>query len=245
MQNAYRFGVLALVAGLAVACSKGGESGSGSGALETDAQKFGYAIGVDIGRSLTPVKDQVDVASLVQGLEETIAGKEPRIADEEREKIKADISRKLQEKQQEERTAKSAAAKEAGEKFLVENAKRAGVKTTATGLQYETLTEGTGATPKKDDKVTVHYKGTLMDGSEFDSSYSRGQPVTFPLGNVIPGWTEGLQLMKVGGKSKLYIPSALGYGERGAGSRIGPNETLVFEIELMSVEKAGSEPKKK
>lgn len=245
MQNAYRFGVLALVAGLAVACSKGGESGSDSGALETDAQKFGYAIGVDIGRSLTPVKDQVDVASLVQGLEETIAGKEPRIADEEREKIKADISRKLQEKQQEERTAKSAAAKEAGEKFLVENAKRAGVKTTATGLQYETLTEGTGATPKKDDKVTVHYKGTLMDGSEFDSSYSRGQPVTFPLGNVIPGWTEGLQLMKVGGKSKLYIPSALGYGERGAGSRIGPNETLVFEIELMSVEKAGSEPKKK
>lgn len=245
MQNAYRFGVLALVAGLAVACSKGGESGSGSGALVTDAQKFGYAIGVDIGRSLTPVKDQVDVASLVQGLEETIAGKEPRIADEEREKIKADISRKLQEKQQEERTAKSAAAKEAGEKFLVENAKRAGVKTTATGLQYETLTEGTGATPKKDDKVTVHYKGTLMDGSEFDSSYSRGQPVTFPLGNVIPGWTEGLQLMKVGGKSKLYIPSALGYGERGAGSRIGPNETLVFEIELMSVEKAGSEPKKK
>lgn len=245
MQIAYRIGVLALVAGLA-ACSKGGESGSAATSdPQTDAQKFGYAIGVDIGRSLAPVKGQVDVASLVQGLEETIAGKEPRIADEEREKIKADISRKLQEQQQEERTAKAAAAKEAGEKYLADNAKRDGVKTTDSGLQYEVVTEGSGATPKKDDKVTVHYKGMLIDGSEFDSSYSRGQPVTFPLGNVIPGWTEGLQLMKVGGKSKLYIPAVLGYGERGAGARIGPNETLVFEVELISIEKSGADAAKK
>ena len=111
------------------------------------------------------------------------------------------------------------------------------MKTTASGLQYEVVTEGTGASPKTSDKVKVHYKGSLIDGTEFDSSYARGQPVEFPLGNVIPGWTEGLQLMKVGGKSKLYIPSQLAYGERGAGAKIGPNETLVFEVELLNVEK--------
>ena len=111
------------------------------------------------------------------------------------------------------------------------------MKTTASGLQYETITEGTGAQPKAADKVKVHYKGTLIDGTEFDSSYARGQPVEFPLGNVIPGWTEGLQLMKVGGKAKLYIPSNLAYGERGAGAKIGPNETLIFEVELLNVEK--------
>ena len=142
-----------------------------------------------------------------------------------------------------ERTAKAAAAKDAGEKFLAENGARAGVKTTASGLQYEILTEGSGANPKATDKVTVHYKGTLIDGTEFDSSYSRGQPVTFPLGNVIPGWTEGLQLMKAGGKAKLFIPSALAYGERGAGAKIGPNETLVFEVELIGVEKGDTTKK--
>ena len=232
-----RIVVLALVAGLAAACNKQ-DGASGSTELATDPQKFGYAIGVDIGKSLTPVKDEVDVNALIAGLQETMAGKEPRLTDEVREQVKADITRKLQQKQMEERVAKAATAKEAGEKFLAENGKREGVKTTASGLQYEMLTEGTGAQPKTSDKVTVHYKGTLIDGTEFDSSYSRGQPVSFPLGNVIPGWTEGLQLMKVGGKAKLYIPSALGYGERGAGAKIGPNETLVFEVELLGIEKA-------
>jgi FKBP-type peptidyl-prolyl cis-trans isomerase len=141
-----------------------------------------------------------------------------------------------------ERTAKAAAAKDAGEKFLAENGKREGVKTTASGLQYEVMAEGSGAVPKATDKVTVHYKGTLIDGTEFDSSYSRGQPVTFPLGNVIPGWTEGLQLVKAGGKARLFIPSSLAYGERGAGAKIGPNEALVFEVELIAIEK-GDAPK--
>jgi len=241
-----RIVAVALVAGLAAACNKQ-ESASGDTELTTDPQKFGYAIGVDIGKSLTPVKDEVDVNALIAGLQETMAGKEARLTDEVREQVKADVTRKLQQKQMEERVAKSKTAKEAGEKFLAENAKREGVKTTASGLQYEMLTEGSGASPKTTDKVKVHYKGTLIDGTEFDSSYARGQPVEFPLGNVIPGWTEGLQLMKVGGKAKLFIPSQLAYGERGAGAKIGPNETLVFEVELLNIEKveAAKAPAKK
>jgi FKBP-type peptidyl-prolyl cis-trans isomerase FkpA len=227
----------ALAAVLATACApKDGASGTSN--LDTDAQKFGYAIGADIGKSLAPVKDEVDLVALVDGIEEALAGKDLRLDDEGREKIKSEVSRKIQEKQMAERTAKAAAAKDAGEKFLAENAKRDGVKTTASGLQYEMMSEGSGAMPKATDKVTVHYKGTLIDGTEFDSSYSRGQPVTFPLGNVIPGWTEGLQLVKTGGKTRLYIPSSLAYGERGAGAKIGPNEALVFEVELIAIEKA-------
>jgi FKBP-type peptidyl-prolyl cis-trans isomerase FkpA len=243
MTLTHRILAVALTAALAAACGK--KDGAETTELTTDTQKFGYAIGVDIGKSLSPVKDEVDVNALVQGMEETLAGKTPRLDDETREKIKSEMSRKLQEKQLSERTAKAAAAKEAGEKFLAENGKRSGVKTTASGLQYEIVTEGTGATPKASDKVTVHYKGTLIDGTEFDSSYARGQPVTFPLGNVIPGWTEGLQLVKTGGKAKLFIPSNLAYGERGAGAKIGPNETLVFEVELVAIEKPEAPAKKK
>lgn len=126
--------------------------------------------------------------------------------------------------------------KAAGEAFLAENAKKPGVKTTASGLQYEVLTEGSGAAPKASDNVTVHYRGTTINGEEFDSSYGRGEPLTFPLNRVIPGWTEGLQLMKEGAKYRLYIPSDLAYGERGAGGVIGPNATLIFDVELIKIE---------
>ena len=124
---------------------------------------------------------------------------------------------------------------EAGQKFLDENAKRDGVVTTATGLQYEVLKEGSGDSPKETDNVTVHYHGTLIDGTVFDSSVDRGQPATFPVNGVIPGWVEALQLMNAGAKYKLFIPSNLAYGERGAGGAIGPNATLVFEVELISI----------
>jgi FKBP-type peptidyl-prolyl cis-trans isomerase FkpA len=126
-------------------------------------------------------------------------------------------------------------ALEKGEKFLAENSKREGVKSTPSGLQYEVITEGKGKTPKATDTVLVHYKGTTIDGKEFDSSYKRGEPIEFPLNGVIPGWTEGVQLMKEGSKYRLFIPSKLAYGKRGAGGAIGPDETLIFEVELLKV----------
>jgi FKBP-type peptidyl-prolyl cis-trans isomerase FkpA len=125
--------------------------------------------------------------------------------------------------------------KAAGEKFLAENSQVAGVVTTASGLQYQVFTEGSGATPKATDNVTVHYKGTTIDGKEFDSSYSRGEPATFPLNRVIAGWTEGVQLMKEGAKYRFFIPSNLAYGERGAGRDIGPNAALIFDVELIKI----------
>ncbi|MGQ0622370.1 MAG: FKBP-type peptidyl-prolyl cis-trans isomerase [Panacagrimonas sp.] len=225
-------------ASLLFACAKKEEAAAPAAAeLTSDAQKFGYSIGVDLGNSLKPVASHVDVASLKQGLDDVSAGATPKLDDAAREAIKASVSQKMQEEQVKEREAASAKAVEEGTKFLADNGKRPEVKTTASGLQYEVLTEGTGPTPKETDEVTVHYKGTLINGEEFDSSISRGQPVTFPLGNVIPGWTEGVQLMKTGAKYKFYIPSALGYGERGAGAKIGPNSTLVFEVELISIGK--------
>ena len=122
-----------------------------------------------------------------------------------------------------------------GERFLAENAKKEGVKVLSSGLQYKEITPGTGKSPKTDDTVTTHYKGTLIDGTEFDSSYKRGQPATFPVSGVIPGWTEALLLMKEGAKWQLFVPSNLAYGERGAGQVIGPNATLIFEVELLTV----------
>lgn len=131
--------------------------------------------------------------------------------------------------------ASAQSAKEKGETFLKENATKEGVKTTASGLQYKIIQEGDGKQPAATDTVLVHYKGTLIDGKEFDSSYKRNEPISFPLNGVIPGWTEGLQLVKTGGKIQLFIPAALAYGSRGAGGVIGPNETLIFDIELLEV----------
>ena len=235
MNHTYRILVAMSLVALA-ACSKSGDS-SYSGDLESDAEKFGYSIGVDLGRSLKPVASEVDIDALKAGLDDMLADKTPLLDDKQRDEVKNSVAKKLQAKQTEERAAKSVAAKDAGEKFLADNGKRDGVKTTASGLQYEVVSAGKGESPKSTDKVTVHYTGTLIDGTKFDSSVDRGQPVTFPLGNVIAGWTEGLQLMNPGAKYKFYIPSNLGYGERGAGAKIGPNETLIFDVELISVEK--------
>lgn len=230
-----------------VACKKGESSVptiTKAEELTTDAQKFGYAIGVDLARSLQPVKDDVDIKALEAGLDTVFNGGTSVLDDAAREQIKNTVAEKLQKKQLEERTATATKAKEEGEKFLAENGKKDGVKTTASGLQYQVLTEGKGDSPKATDTVTVHYKGTLLNGETFDSSYDRGQPVSFPLQNVIPGWTEGLQLMKPGAKYKFVIPSALAYGERGAGVKIGPNSTLVFEVELLSVGEPKADAKK-
>ncbi|MBV8062879.1 MAG: FKBP-type peptidyl-prolyl cis-trans isomerase [Nevskia sp.] len=232
---------------LIVACNKPADQGKPADAkaadastpsdLSTDPQKFSYSIGFDIGHSLSQIKENVDIPSLEKGIEESVAGKTSRLTDQQREEIKQAVAKKIQEKQVADRAAAAAKNKEAGDKFLADNGKKAGVKTTASGLEYEVLTEGKGEHPKATDKVTVNYKGTLLDGTVFDSSYDRNQPVSFPLANVIPGWTEGVQLMTPGSKYKFYLPSNLAYGERGAPPKIGPNSTLVFEVELISIDK--------
>jgi FKBP-type peptidyl-prolyl cis-trans isomerase len=145
------------------------------------------------------------------------------------------LAQRVSAEQQQERRQQGAEALKSGEAFLAENAAKAGVKTLPSGLQYKVIQSGSGASPKATDKVTVHYRGTLIDGTEFDSSYSRNKPATFGVNQVIPGWTEALQLMQEGDKWELYIPPKLAYGERGAGSRIPPNSTLIFEVELLSV----------
>lgn len=235
MSRPFRLLAVTACAALLVACAPKGEQEPAATALTTDQQKFGYAVGVNLGQSLTQVKDEVDIASLKRGLDDAMGGAQLAMTDEEREQIHQLVAERVQAKAVVDRQAKSDAAKAKGEAFLAENGKREGVTTTASGLQYEVQAPGEGTSPKASDSVTVHYRGTLIDGTEFDSSIARGEPVTFPLDGVIPGWTEGVQLMKPGAKFKFVIPAALAYGERGAGQAIGPNETLIFDVELLSV----------
>jgi FKBP-type peptidyl-prolyl cis-trans isomerase len=242
MSKTLRLVAVCACAGLLFACAKKEEAPKPV-ELTTDAQKFGYAIGIDLGNSLKPVSAHVDVAALKQGLDDVTAGSPLKLDDAARESIKQTVSQKMQEEQVKQREEAASKAQSEGEAFLAENAKKEGVKTTASGLQYKVITEGSGESPTAADEVTVHYKGTLINGEEFDSSISRGQPVTFPLGNVIEGWTEGVQLMKPGAKYQFFIPSKLAYGERGAGVKIGPNQTLIFEVELLEVKKADAAKK--
>ncbi len=197
--------------------------------LNTEMEKVSYSLGVNVAKS---VKNQglesIDSKAIAQAFTDVFEGNELKISEQESNIILQDYFGKIAKE------AKSANV-EVGEKFLAENAKREGVTTTATGLQYEVLAEGSGDSPKETDQVTVHYHGTLIDGTVFDSSVDRGQPATFPVNGVIPGWVEALQLMKPGAKYKLFIPSNLAYGERGAGGSIGPNATLIFEVELISI----------
>ncbi len=197
--------------------------------------KLSYALGQDIGRRLKDLNANIDMKMFSKGVEDVLKGNPPSLSDEESAntlkeffgKVQADQARKAQETG--EKNLKD------GEAFLKENGTKKGVITTASGLEYTVLQEGTGASPKSTDTVTVNYSGKLLDGTEFDSSYKRGQPATFEVSHVIPGWVEGLQLMKAGGKYRLFVPAKLAYGERGAGQVIGPNAVLVFDVELMSV----------
>lgn len=232
MKATLRLVLLASAVSLVTACNN---PFSQKAELESDTQKFSYALGVDIGRSLEGIRDDVDLAAMQQGLADVQNKEKLAFTDPELEKIKTTAVQTLRAKKMKEMEAKAATASSAGAKFLADNAKKAGVKTTASGLQYEVIKAGTGAHPKASDVVTVHYKGTLTNGETFDSSYDRGEPISFPLDRVIPGWTEGVQLMTVGSKYKLYIPGSLGYGEQGSPPKIGPNETLVFEVELLGI----------
>ena len=205
--------------------------------LDTPKSRISYTIGVNIGHDFTAQKMDVDADVLLLGLKDSMGGKELRLTEEEMVAEIQSFQQEMQTKMAAEMEAMVAKNKAEGEAFLAENAKQEGVVVTESGLQYKILEPGEGDSPGADDVATVHYRGTLIDGSQFDSSYDRGQPATFPVGGVIPGWTEALQLMKPGAKWQLVIPSELAYGERGAGQDIGPNATLLFDVELISVEK--------
>src|SRR5881396_1359548 len=198
--------------------------------LKDQKDKVSYSIGLNIGFNLNRQNVQINADVLSAGIKDAIAGK-PQLTTDQVKEVMTTFEKDMQAKQ------KAAGEKNAAEgaKFLEENKKKEGVKTTVSGLQYKVIKDGTGAQPKATDTVTVNYRGTLINGTEFDSSYKRGQPATFPLNGVIKGWTEGVQLMKVGSKYQFFVPPNLAYGERAVGPDIAPNSMLIFEVELLGV----------
>lgn len=207
--------------------------------LPTEKEQVSYTIGMAMGKQLSEIKDEVNVDTVVKALRTQMEGGKALVTDEQAQQIMQAFGQKMQAKQIAKMMEEGKANLEKGEKFLAENGKKPGVVTTASGLQYQVITEGKGAKPGAGDGVKVNYKGTLLDGTEFDSSYKRGEPAVLPLQGVIPGWAEGLQLMPVGAKYKFWIPAKLAYGEQ-APPMIGPNQTLEFEVELLEIVKAPS-----
>ena len=206
-------------------------------ALETQQDKESYSIGYQVGLSMKSDGVEVNFEKLTQGLRDAIDGNAPLLSEEEMKKLIVDrkkVAREVEMRKVQELRVRNA---EEAEKFLEENKKKAGIKTTESGIQYKVLVEGEGITPKPEDFVTVNYRGMFIDGTEFDSSYTRGEPMTTQVDSVIKGWTEALQMMKVGSKWKIFLPPHLAYGRGGMGTRIPPNSVLVFEIELISVKK--------
>jgi FKBP-type peptidyl-prolyl cis-trans isomerase len=194
-----------------------------------------YAMGVNLALQLKRAPVKLNIDEVLSGLKATYTGQKARISPEESHKLLSAYFKKVQAKQAAANQKMGQLNIKAGKEFLEANAKKPGVITTESGLQYKVLKKGAGAKPKAGSKVEVHYKGTLLDGTVFDSSYKRGRPITFPLKGVIKGWVEGLQLMNVGSKYILYVPSDLAYGKRAMGSKITPNSTLIFEVELLSI----------
>jgi FKBP-type peptidyl-prolyl cis-trans isomerase FklB len=200
--------------------------------LKNQREKVSYIIGMDIGGNLKKQSIDIDPNILAKGIQDALGGAKSLLTDQEMQETMVAFQKELMEKH-----------KKQGEDFLAENKKKEGVKTLPSGLQYKVIKAGTGKKPKADDTVTANYRGTLIDGMEFDSSYKRGQPATFRVSGVIPGWTEALQLMEEGAKWQLFVPSNLAYGQRGAGKVIGPDTALIFEIELVSIQEKGQEKK--
>ena len=203
--------------------------------LTTDEQKDSYALGINIGRSLKKQKVDLDTASVMRGIKDALAGSPSLLTDAEIDAGLKQLAAQAQKVQDAEQAKAGEANMKEGQEFLAANKTKDGVVTLPSGLQYKILTTGTGAKPTASDTVVCNYRGTFINGTEFDSSYKRGQPASFPVGGVIKGWTEALQLMPVGSKWQLFVPPDLAYGERGAGGAIGPNQTLVFDVELISI----------
>ena len=224
------------VAASSAEAGKAATDKTGYPGLPTEKEQASYAIGMAMGKQLSEIKDEVSVDTVVKALRTQMDGGKALITDEQAQQIMQAFGQKMQAQHIAKMMEEGKANLEKGEKFLAENGKKAGVVTTASGLQYQVLTAGKGAKPGATDGVKVNYKGTLLDGTEFDSSYKRGEPAVLPLQGVIPGWAEGLQLMPVGSKYKFWIPAKLAYGEQ-APPMIGPNQVLEFEVELLDIVK--------
>ena len=252
MNHAFKLGAAALAATLALsACQQqttstekaasGTAAAASPAGLDTPVKQASYAIGADIGRSLAQMKKngtEIDMTAFNDAVQTLIDGKEPKMNDQQVQETLMTFMAEQQEKAQAKQVEEAKTNLEKGEAFLKENSTKEGVKTTQSGLQYSVKTEGTGAQPKATDTVTVEYEGRLIDNTVFDSSKEHGGSVTFPLNQVIPGWTEGVQLMKEGGEYTFFVPAKLAYGDRQASEKIGPNSTLVFDVKLLKVEKA-------
>ena len=220
----------------AAAPAAAAEAPAAADAFQNDAQRMGYALGANVGRTFREQKFPVDVDAVINGLRDAFTNGTLKMDDAKIAETLQQLQQTLQASAQAEQEASATRNVEEAKAFFAKNGTAEGVTTTSTGLQYQILTAADGKKPGKEDTVKVHYRGTLLDGTEFDSSYARGEPVTFPVNAVIPGWTEALQLMPAGSKWKIFIPSDLGYGAGGAGDKIGPNAALVFEVELLSLE---------
>ncbi len=236
--NTKRLFTLALVPVVIAACAKAPQDDAGGAAaelqLESDAQIYSYGVGFQIGSQMAASPLDIDAVGLMAGMRDALDKLEPRVEHERLQEVAQRVQAEMMEKQQAEQGRIAAANAEAAASFLAENTKKEGVVTLGSGLQYRVMEKGEGKKPAGTDTVEVNYRGTLVDGTEFDSSYKRGESVTFPVGNVIPGWQEALQLMPVGSKWQLFIPPDLAYGSGGQGP-IPPNAALIFEVELMNI----------
>ncbi|MBK0402676.1 FKBP-type peptidyl-prolyl cis-trans isomerase [Adhaeribacter sp. BT258] len=203
--------------------------------MNTLKEKISYIIGRDMASNFSKQGIEIEADALLSGLKDAMAGKPSALSAEETQQTMMQLQQEMEQKFQEKAGKAGENNKKEGQEFLAANKNKAGVHTLPSGMQYEILNEGTGKTPSRTDNVTTHYKGTLIDGTVFDSSYERGQPATFPVNGVIAGWTQALMMMKEGAKWRLYIPAELAYGAQGAGADIGPNATLIFDVELLKV----------
>ncbi len=206
--------------------------------LDTDTNKASYSIGVQLGTQIAKIKDMVNEDVIIKGFKDSLSGNAPQLSAEEMQTAMQTFQQKMMDTQKAKQQELATSGKAEGDKFLAENKAKEGIKVTESGLQYKIISEGKGAIPTATDTVVTHYTGTLVNGKVFDSSYKREAPATFPVNGVIKGWTEALQLMKVGAKWQLFIPSELAYGVRGAGESVGPNQVLIFEIELLEIKKS-------
>ena len=228
-----KFKLIAVIGILLLATQGSAQEGQ---ALKSQKEKVSYIIGMDLANNLKRQSVEIDPDSLARGVKDALSGAKPQLTDQEIREIMTGFEKEMRTKQDEFKKVTGEKNKVEGEKFLAENKSKEGVQTLPSGLQYKVIVPGKGKKPQLTDTVTTNYRGTLIDGTEFDSSIRHGKPATFPVNGVIRGWTEALQLMEEGAKWQLFIPSNLAYGENGAGQVIGPNAVLIFEIELVSIQ---------